>query len=198
MRGHARPVFLALVLVAALFAASVGALRASLPRPSEPARRASRLLDLLDRTRGGGAELVVAGRRLVATCRPLSGRRYAVALDDGTRLVLAGTHVTRVASTRPRELLALEPADLVAAQADLVGSHDLLARELAGTLMTGRLLARDVTFRARPATVFRLERTPLVELVVDRATLTPLAARYRSATVSGSSTLRRAPAGEGC
>src|SRR5262249_39763603 len=89
-----------------------------------------------------------------------------------------------------RELLAPEPTDLPAAEATLVGSHDLYSRELTATLLAGHVAVRETRLGARRVYALRLgDGSPLVELFVERATLRPVGARYVSRTSSGASEL---------
>jgi hypothetical protein len=180
----------ALTLAAALGAGAYGLLELGMKRATTTDRLAADALRVLDATRGAGAIITVEGRRLVAACRSTKTGTGIVSLDDGSRLVLARTHVTRVQTSRERELLEPEPADFAAAAADLSGSHDLYSRELTAALLAGKVTVRVTRFAGRDGYALRLgDGEPLVELLVDRETLRPFAARYVSRTSSGQSLL---------
>jgi len=77
----------------------------------------------------------------------------------------------------------------------LGGSRSLYSAGLAVRLAVGGepLLGRTVV-DGIPAYVLRLGRSGIVELVVGQATLAPLAVRYSSARLHGTSRLLSAPA----
>jgi hypothetical protein len=100
-----------------------------------------------------------------------------------------------------RELASLAAPDLASAELELAGSHHVYARELGGHLQRGSVPVEAARYRGRPAyRVVLHERSPRVELIVDGRTLRPLAARYRSSHLVGSSTLVAAPrrSADGC
>jgi hypothetical protein len=182
-------------LTVALVGGAYGMLAAGMKRATPQDRLAADALKVLDATRGSGAVIDVDGRRLVASCKALRVGSSIVDLDDGTRLLVARTRVARlrpVASAR--ELLAPDPPDLVAAEANLAGSHDFYSRALTATLFGGRVIVRPTRFADRLAYALRLgDGRPLVELIVDRGSLRPLGARYVSRTSSGTSRLFTEP-----
>jgi hypothetical protein len=179
-----------LTLTAALGAAAYGLLEVGMKRASAHDRLVADALRVLDDTRGAGAVMNVDGRKLVAHCTAARVGRAVVALDDGTRLLLWRTHVSRLGTSRERELLSPLPPDLAAAEANLAGSHDLYSRELTATLLAGRSAVRATRFASRPTYALRLgDGSPLVELFVERTTLRPVGARYVSRTSSGTSEL---------
>jgi hypothetical protein len=176
-------------LTAALAGGAYGLLAAGMQRTTRQDVIAADALKLLEETRGSGAVMDVDGRRLVASCKALRVGSSIVELDDGTRLLVARTRVARLgARVSARTLLAPEPPDLVAAEANLAGSHDFYSRALTATLFSGRVVVRPLRFDGRLAYALRLgDGRPLVELIVDRAGLQPLGARYASRTSSGTS-----------
>jgi hypothetical protein len=177
-----------LALTAALGTAAYGLLELGMKRASSDDRLVADALRVLDVTRGAGAVITVDGRRLVATCKSPRVGTSVVSLDDGTRLLLWHTHVSRLGTGDERELLADEAADLPAAEANLAGSHDLYSRELTATLLAGRVGVRETRLSSRLVYALQLgDGSPLVELFVDRANLRPVGARYVSRTSSGSS-----------
>ena len=191
-----------------VFAASFGVLELGLRSPSAAERLALRVLALLERTQGHGAILRIDGLRLLASCRSYSGRDLVV-LTDGTRFLVVGTHVLQIRSRR--EPLSEEVSDrrrpfslrgragLVPVEADLAGSHALYARELAGRLEEGDVSARPALLDGRRVYELRLtRRRPVLELMLDRATLRPLAAVYRSSLRTGTSWFLVPRRGRGC
>jgi len=201
-----RTLAVAIAGTAAVFAACVGVLELGLRSASPGEKIALRVLAELRRTRGVHAVMDVDGRRLLSTCHGFMGRDL-LELSDGTRLVIVGIHAYRtlapqaspiVAVSARRELFVVRRAPgLVSAQAAIAGSHSFWARILAVRLEQARVDVRDVLFRARPAYDIRLSSRPLLELIVDRRTLQPLAAVYRSRAVEASSLLVSAGRG-GC
>ncbi len=182
-------------LTTALGAGAYAVLDLGMQRASRADELVGRALRALDETRSIGAVMRVDGRTLVASCRSVHVDRSVVNLDDGTRLLIARTRVSRLRTDRQRELLAPEPVDLAAAEANLSGSHDLYSRELTATLFAGRVEVARTRFAARAAYALRLgDGRPLVELMVDRVTLRPLGARYVSRTSSGTSRIVPEPA----
>jgi hypothetical protein len=143
------------------------------------------VLRYLEQTRGRGSRISISGHRLLARCTPLSSSRALIALSDGTRFVLRGSHIrawlpatSRPTKKRPDSGLAR------AAIADLAGSHALYADELSRPLAHRHAIVERVSGRP-PTYRIVLARRPHVELIVDAMTLRPLVARFRSARVSG-------------
>jgi len=188
----------AVVGAATVFGASFGVLDLGLRSPSTGERIALRVLAELERTRGVRAVLDVDGRRLLSTCHSFMGRDL-LQLSDGTRLVLVGVHAYRTlppggslieaVSDRRELFLVRSTGSLVSVQAAIAGSHAFWARLLAIRLEQADVHVWPVLFASRPAYELRLSHRPLLELVVDRVTLRPLAALYRSRAVDGSSRL---------
>ena len=180
--------------VAGTFAVAGGAyaLVSTLPAPRPDDRLGVRILDRLEHARGTGAVVDLAGRRVHVRCRKLPPYRRLLSYADGTRLALSGTHVHRLPSSgRQLESARARYPDLIAAQADLAGSYSLYSILLAQRLAHRRPIVAGLTReRGLPAYRIHLGRDrPEVQLIVDRRTLRPLAATYRSATLSGRSVL---------
>ena len=207
MTARLRALAVAVVGIACLFGVSFGVLDLGLRSPSAADKIGVRLLQVLKRTRGVRAVLDVEGHRLRSTCRGFIGRDL-LQLSDGTRIVIIGVHAYRTlpprgsliaAVSNRRELFAVHStAALVSAQAAIAGSHALWAGILAARLEQANLRVQAVRFESRPAYEVRLSTKPLLELIVDQATLRPVAAVYRSQAVSASSRLlasRRAVGG---
>lgn len=178
----------ALLGACAITAAAYGIV-STLPAPSVGDRIGVRLLDRLDTTRGTGGVMQLAGVTRRVTCKRLPRYRHLVQLDDGTKLILSGTHVHEVAEpARERRLATIvDVPGLAAAEADLSGSYTLYATQLAVQLEHGReVLAGAARVNGREAYRIRLTRAlPQADLLVDRETLQPLVATFRSAAVSG-------------
>jgi hypothetical protein len=194
------PLLGALVAAAALAGASFAVLHAALPRQTEGQRIATKALLRLDRWRSHGAVVQLGGRTLGATCAAVR-RNAIVTYADGSRLLVRGRRVRALrplASSGERVLATTAPADpeRLAAKAVLGGSRSLYVAGLAVRLSLGHepLVARTVV-DGIPAYVLSLGRgRPVVELVVSQQTLEPLAVRYRSARLTGTSRLLPAPA----
>lgn len=194
-----RPALVAVAFPLAIGTGALALLSVGLHRATASDRFAVGVLDRLDGSSGVGASVDVAGRSLDVACAPTGGRRSAISLGNGTQLVIAGTHVVRTRVGAARVVLGTEPPDLMAAEADLAGSHDLYERELAGTIFAGPVILRPLRFDSRAAYAVRLgDGRPLVELIVDARTLRPLGARYQSESVAGTSRLLTAPKLVGC
>jgi len=200
----ARLQFLALALgiPAVLAAGSFAFVGAVLPRPSATDAIAVRILQKLETTRGARAHIRLGRRTFVSECRVLSRNRRGIFLDDGTRLFLHGSHFTVSSPSREwRTIARLESPEFPAAAADLGGSHFLYVVQLARSIVRGRhVVLGTIRFGGRETYRVRLSRgRPLVELLVDRMTLEPVAAHYRSARLEGWSRLygvvRRKPRG---
>ena len=176
----------AVLSVAAIVAVSYG-LVSTLPAPSAGDRLAVRVLERLDAARGTGGTMELAGRVVRVRCRRLPS--HATLLDvGGDRLELIGTHVSVVRAPRARTLAAAtRGAATAAAEADLSGSYLLYRSELAGVLeRPGAVLLGRTRVGGRQAERIRLTGAPPdVELLVDAATLRPLAVRFRSRRLSG-------------
>ena len=176
------------------------ALVAMLPAPREDERLALRVLQFLDEHRGSGAVMTLGDDVVTASCRKLPPWRSLVTLTDGSRLVLAGTRVG-VPTPRGRSLESAQPVDgeRRAAQADLAGSYGLYALELRSRLVHRRpMLAGTTRVGDTPTYVIRLGRDrPRVELLVHRTSLVPVAARYVSARLDGTSRLAAPVDGRG-
>jgi hypothetical protein len=198
MTRRLRALAVAVVGTACVFGASFGVLELGLKSPSAADKIALRVLAELRRTRGVHAVLDVGGRRLLSTCHSYLGRDL-LELSDGTRLVLVGVHAFRTlpphawlieAVSNRRELFVVRSgAGLVGAQAAIAGSHAFWARVLAVRLEQANVHVRATRFGSRRAYAVRLSAEPLLELIVDRATLRPLAAVYHSGSVDASSRL---------
>jgi len=173
-------------------AGSAYALVSTLPAPQPDDRLGVRILDRLEHSRGTGAVVDLGGRRVHVRCRKLPPYRRLLTYADGTRLALSGTHVHRLPSPgRQLETARSRYPDLIAAQADLAGSYSLYSILLAQRLAHGRTIVAGLT-RVRGLPAYRIhlgQDRPEVQLIVDRRTLRPLAATYRSATLSGRSIL---------
>jgi hypothetical protein len=193
-------------LVGALLAAGVlagacfGVLRVALPRATEGQRLAARTLLKLDAWHSQGALVRIGDRTLAATCTPVR-RGAVITYADGVRILVRGRHVRALqplGSMRDRLLATTTTADpeLVSAEALLGGSRSLLVAGLAVRLsVIGDPLVARTQIEGTPAYVFRLGRDrPLIELVVSGATLEPLAVRYSSARLHGTSRLVATPA----
>jgi len=182
----------ATVAVCVVASAAYG-LVSTLPAPTHGDRVAVRVLDRLQSTRGRGGVMQIGGLTERVSCERLRGGRHLVDLDDGTRLVLSGTHARRLGERMRGRVLAsvTRLPSLTSAEADLSGSHALYATQLASQLAHGRtILVGSTVVRGRPAYRLRLTHArPLLELLVARGSLTPLVAVYRSATVSGRTVL---------
>jgi hypothetical protein len=202
-----RVLALGAVGAACVFGVSFGVLEFGLRSPSAGERVGLRVLAELRRTRGVHAVLDVDGRRLLSTCHSYLARDV-LELSDGSRLVLVGVHAFRTlapggpvveAISDRRELFVVRTAaGLVGAQAAIAGSHAYWARILALRLEQANLGVRSLVFGSRAAYELRLSGRPLLELIVDRRTLRPLAAVYRSRAVNATSRLIASPAAGGC
>jgi hypothetical protein len=194
------PVVGALVAAGVLAGACFGVLRLALPRASEGQRIAARALVALDRWRSQGALVRLDGRTRTATCTAVR-RGAVVTYADGTRILVRWRHVHALRPLEPngeRLLATTAQADpeLVSAAALLGGSRSLYIAGLAVRLSVfGDPLVGLTRVDGIPAYVLRLGRDrPRIELLVSRARLEPLAVRYSSATLQGTSRLFAAPA----
>lgn len=181
---------------AVVLGVSFAVLEVGLAQPTGAARYAVRLLSALVDSRGTGAVLVVDGRRLVARCGVDWSGRTVIRLSDHTRLLVEGTRIySRGSSTDPvdagRSRAAARPGELLVAEADLAGSHRLLARELTARLDRLDVPGRLIRYAGRPAYELLLSRRPEVVLVAYRRRLKPIAIFYRSRTLVASSRLFR-------
>jgi hypothetical protein len=186
-----RPLARALVAGAAVFAAVLVVLQVGLARPTAAERIAARAVSILDHTRERGSVIEIGTRRVTSTCTVTRTGAARIQLDDGTVIVAKGTRVLETYRLGERRTLALHAAaDLPAAELVLSGSHALYARELVDRLAQRAVSPRPVEYRGRPAYALRLRsRPPAVELILDRRTLRPLAAEYRSADLRATSRL---------
>jgi hypothetical protein len=184
-----------LAVTATVFASVVAVLQIGLARPSAAERLAVSVVTELDRARDRGSVMTIGSRQLSAVCTRISRGIVRVRLGDGTEIVAMGTHVLETYRLGGRRALALRLApDLAAAELVLAGSHALYARELIGQLTRRAVSTRVTAYEGRPAYALLLRaRRPTVELVVDRMTLRPLAAVYRSHDLTASSRLLVAP-----
>lgn len=198
MRARAPIRFVRIVGGAALTLCAVAgvgySLVSALPAPSAGDRVAVRVLDRLQSTRGRGGAMEIAGTTAQVRCRRLGGGRHLVTVGEGTRLLLSGTRVREVAQSSRLRLLASaqrQSPELTSAEADLSGSHELYAIQLAGQLSHGRtVVVGSTVVRGTPAYRLRLTRAqPSLELLVARRSLKPLVAVYRSASLSGRTVL---------
>jgi hypothetical protein len=186
-----RPILVALAIAGVLCGAAAALLELGLPAATASDRIGADALRVLQSTRGGGAAVRLGNRRLVAVCRRV-GRRRIVSLSDGSVLAVTGAKVRRLRA--PVRLTAgVDAPDLVAAEADLSGNHGLYVSELVGALGSGALTVRETRYDGASAYALRIGAgRPVVELVVDRHTLRPVAARYASSSLTGSARLRAA------
>jgi hypothetical protein len=203
MTGAARtlvPVLGALLAAAALAGACFGVLEATLPQASAGQRIAIRALTKLDRWRSDGAVVRIGSRTATATCTKVRRNTTLLTFDDGARVLVRGRHVHALQPlpSASERLLAdrkvVKPGDpeLVAAEAVLGGSRSLYMAGLAVRLARGgEPLAGRERVDGIPAYVLRLGRgSPRVELLVAQDTLEPLAVRYSSARLRGTSRLQ--------
>lgn len=198
MTRRLRALAVALAGTACVFGVSFGVLELGLKSPSAADKVALRVLAELQRTRGVHAVLDVDGRRVLSTCHSYLGRDV-LQLSDGTRLVVVGVHAFRTlppggalvdAVSDRRELFVVHTAaGLVSAQAAVAGSHAFWARVLGARLEQADVHEHAILFEGRPAYELRLSASPVLDLIVDRATLRPVAAVYRSRAVDASSRL---------
>lgn len=176
----------ATLVVAAITAAAFGIV-STLPQPTRSDRIAVAVLRVLETHRGLGSRFTIGGRSFVAQCSRLPGRRSLVRVSDGTQFVVRGVHVW---PRRPESQLASarrKHAPLQAAAADLFGSYRLYTQELVLQLQSGS----RVEWGGGP-NAYRLildQAKPRAVLLVDRATLRPIAVRFSSRTLSGRATL---------
>jgi hypothetical protein len=183
----------ALLAAGVLAGACFGVLRVALPQAGLGERIAARTLVKLDRWRSQGALVRIGDRTIGATCTA-ARRGGVVTYADGARILVRGRHVHALQPlpTAPERLLATTAQaspELVSAEALLAGSRSLLVAGLAVRLsVVGDPLVGRTTIDGTPAYVLRLGRDrPRIELVVSRSTLEPLAIRYSSATLRGTS-----------
>lgn len=198
MTRRLRALAVAVAGTVGVFGASFGVLELGLQSPSAGERTAVRVLAELRRTRGVHAVLEVNGRRLLSTCQSDRGRDL-LQLSDGTRLLVVGVHAYRTlpsrgsligaVSDRPALSVARFRARLVGAQAAVAGSHAFWERVLAARLEQANVVVRTVRFGSNSGYELTLSANPQLELIVDRVTLRPLAAVYRSRAVDASSRL---------
>lgn len=185
-----RPLVRGIVGIGLVLGVSFAVLQFGLARPGASDRLAARVVRVLDVTRGRGALVTLGSARLRASCRRITPGTIRIHVG-GTEIVASGPHILRL---RPlageRSLAAHRAPELTAAELVLVGSHALFARQLGGLLQRRSVGVVPTRFDGRPAYVVRLRPArPRVTIVVDARTLRPLAAAYRSASVSGSSRL---------
>lgn len=180
-------------------AAALGFLQLGLGRPAASDETAARLVHVLDTTRGSGAVIDFGSSSAVATCTR-SGPGAIRVRVAGTELIAAGPHVLETRSfDRLRELAVRPIPDLAAAELNLAGSHALYARQLGGLLQRRSVVLTPARFDGRAAygIVLRASR-PRVSIVVDRKTLEPVAAAYRSDDLTATSRLLPGRIARGC
>jgi hypothetical protein len=181
----------ALASLAACAVAAVSyALVSALPQPTKSELLGVQVLRSLETSRGHGAVISLAGERVVARCRAISRRRRLITAGS-TRLILRGTHVTG-AETGPRSLTAysVEVLESRVAVAELAGSHFLYAAAIKSRLLRGLpVVVGTATVRGAKAYRVLLDDRPRIEVLVSRRRLQPLAARYVSRRLHGSSLL---------
>lgn len=191
------PLAAALAGAAAVVGGSYGLLRAALPRATTGEHLALRTLGRLDTWRSFGALVRLQGRTVAATCTQHRARTV-ITYEDGARILVRGRYVHQLAPSGPAHarLLAertVEPRvepELLVAEAVLGGSRSLYVAGLGVALARGRNpYVGDTRVDGTRAHVFLLEQRPRVELLVSARTLEPLAVRYASAHVRGSSRL---------
>lgn len=179
------------VIACAVFGAAFGVLEGVLASPSQAERLGLRAQKEIGSGSFRGAMLHVGDRTIAVSCRRVSAGTVAVRPAGGSELLVSGAHV------RARPPATLTPAAV--GQAVLGGVRSLYAR-----LLTVRLANRDVelrplVFAGRPAYAIRLTSgRPATELLVDRGTLAPVGALYRSRAISGSSRFLPADVANGC
>jgi hypothetical protein len=174
-------------------AGSSYALVSTLPKPTQSDRIAVHVMNRLVHARGTGGTMHLAGATLRVRCRKVSPLRQLVLLSDGTRLLISGPRIRRLAGSRVARSLAAvatHPA-LTAAEGDLSGSYVLYATELTSQLNHGRrTFAGTTRFRGRRVDRLRLTRShPDAELLVDPVTYRPLAVRFHADGLRGSTVL---------
>jgi len=169
----------------------------SLAAPTGDERLGIRVVERLQSWRSGGAVLHLEGRSVSASCRRLAARRRLIQLGDGERLLLVGRRVRSQIPEGDRSPAGLE---LRAVKAYLAGSRSLYLAALKARLVRGRdVLIGPTSVGGLPAYRIRIGNDrPRTELVVAQETLTPLEASYRSARVSGWSSLRPPETESGC
>ena len=180
------PVFGASLITAAIVAASYG-LMAALPQPTAADRLAVRLLGYLEHTPGRGSEIWINGHRVLARCSSLSKSRKLITLSDGARFAIRRSHIRlwHEAAKKPRRP---DSALARAAIADLSGSNSLYAAELGPPLAAGDDMVEPIRESDRMYRIV-LSRKPYVALDVDRVSLHPVSARFRSAGISAQASL---------
>jgi hypothetical protein len=154
---------------------------------------------VLREERGQGAVMLIDGVRYSASCRD-DGRTRVVTIDGRERLRIHGTRVFPVGRQATR--MPASPADartreLPAAKADLAGNYALYAAVLLRRMRWSPVRVRPDLYGTRPIYRVELDDRPRVELFVDRRTLQPLAARYRSQRIDGASRLLARVPGSG-
>jgi hypothetical protein len=188
----------AAVAAVAVGGSALGLLLVGLPSPLRGDKLSVAVVHRLLGTRIQGAVIQLNGSVLHATCRPHRRGVSTIALSNGDRLTLKRTRfVVPPARLAGRALQYLQPvpAGILArqsAEADLAGTHQLYLQELIGRLLRGdQVVEGTATFAGRP--VYRIQlgnAKPRIELLVDRRTLKPVGARFRSAQLNGSSRFR--------
>jgi hypothetical protein len=191
------PFAAALVGAGVLVGAAYGLLRVTLPRTSSGEKLALKTLTRLETWRSYGAVVSFGSRTLDATCSG-QGLKTVLTYENGARVLVRGRNVHPLApigpeSTRLLADRALQPRvepDLLVAEAVLGGTRTLYMTGLAVALAKGRDPFLGTTrFDGIRTNVFLLEEHPRVELLVSARTFMPLAVRYRSAHLRGSSLL---------
>ena len=174
--------FLAGTALAALLAAGAFALQTTLSPPTPADALALRVVAELQSIRSLRSDQRLSWLPSV-DARCLAGRvQDTVSLSDGRTLAVDASHVVRTRGRWRRRLL-------IDAEARLAACPRLLVAEIGARLFAGeRVLDGTLTFDRRPAYRLRVEGgPPSVVLIVDRHGLRPLAVRFRTARLAGSS-----------
>jgi hypothetical protein len=174
---------------AAIGAGAVALLAVGLPGHRTGDRLAVAILRRLDTTRIGSAALRINGVLVRASCSRIGHGVSAISLANGGRLLVRRTRILSAAGPDPR--LAVAELRRRAAEVDLAGTQTIYTDELISRLIRGeRVIEGAGVFDGRPVYDLRLGNArPEVELLVDRRTLLPVAARFDSLRIDGLSRL---------
>jgi hypothetical protein len=172
--------------VGALLAAALGAgafaLLATLNGPTPGEELAARMIGRLDAMHEAQTFLTLQGYRSIPTFCTVSSGRDEIQIGRSLRLQIERAHVSRLSGPQPR------PSQL-AALAALSACPRFLANGLSARLFADRTtLVRTMRVRGRPVDVFVVSNYahwPVVQLVVARKNLVPIAIRFRSRRFNG-------------